>query len=62
MAQSTFALPGPPASASLHGSTSFPDRPSLPLAGGQEPANPSHHPDDPKGIITNVQGIVPTLQ
>ncbi|KAA1137913.1 TATA-box-binding protein [Puccinia graminis f. sp. tritici] len=64
MAQSTFVLPGPPASASLHnnaGSIS-PDQLTLPQPEGQEAAQTSHHPDDPKGIITNVQGIVPTLQ
>ncbi|EFP74900.1 TATA-box-binding protein [Puccinia graminis f. sp. tritici CRL 75-36-700-3] len=64
MAQSTFVLPGPPASASLHnnaGSIS-PDQLTLSQPEGQEATQTSHHPDDPKGIITNVQGIVPTLQ
>ncbi|OAV98053.1 TATA-box-binding protein [Puccinia triticina 1-1 BBBD Race 1] len=64
MAQSTFVLPGPPASASLHhnaGSIS-PDQQNLSRPNGPEATQTSHHPDDPKGIITNVQGIVPTLQ
>ncbi|KAH9440358.1 hypothetical protein MJO28_016447 [Puccinia striiformis f. sp. tritici] len=64
MAQSTFVLPGPPASASLHhnaGSNS-PDQHALSQPDGQASTQTSHHPDDPKGIITNVQGIVPTLQ
>ncbi|OAV88401.1 TATA-box-binding protein [Puccinia triticina 1-1 BBBD Race 1] len=64
MAQSTFVLPGPPASASLHhnaGSIS-PDQQTLSHPVAQEASQTSHHPDDPKGIITNVQGIVPTLQ
>ncbi|PLW08288.1 hypothetical protein PCANC_08507 [Puccinia coronata f. sp. avenae] len=64
MAQSTFVLPGPPASASLHhnaGSIS-PVQRTLSQPEGQEATQASHHPDDPKGIITNVQGIVPTLQ
>jgi len=64
MAQPTFVLPGPPASASLHhnaGSIS-PDQRAMSQAEGPEASQASHHPDDPKGIITNVQGIVPTLQ
>ncbi|CAH7690830.1 transcription factor TFIID-domain-containing protein [Phakopsora pachyrhizi] len=64
MAQSTFALPGPPASASLHHNTCVrsPEQLSLPTNGGQEATTSTYHPDDPKGIITNVHGVVPTLQ
>lgn len=64
MAQSTFVLPGPPASASLHHNAGCisPVQRTLSQPEGQEATQASHHPDDPKGIITNVQGIVPTLQ
>ncbi|KAI9600497.1 hypothetical protein H4Q26_000280 [Puccinia striiformis f. sp. tritici PST-130] len=55
--------PRPSASASLHhnaGSNS-PDQHALSQPDGQASTQTSHHPDDPKGIITNVQGIVPTF-
>jgi len=58
----TFAVPGVPASA-YPGAVS-PDRYQAQAGSGDATGKPamSHHPDDPKGIITNVQGIVPTLQ
>lgn len=63
MTNSPFVLPGPPASASLNNAGSIsPDQPALPSSGVTETSPAPHHPDDPKGIITNVQGIVPTLQ